>query len=152
MKAAVCAGILAAAFAMHVEAQVMYKSTLPDGRIVYGDKPDPRAAKVEQITPDTSRGGIDGAPTQAETQRLQDLQRAREGREASGDKIRTAQKALEDAQAARTAGQEPLENERIGTAGGASRLTDDYYARLRTLDAAVENARRDLQQAQSAAK
>jgi hypothetical protein len=152
MKAAVCAAVLAAAFAMHAQAQVMYKSTLPDGRIVYGDKPDPRAAKVEQITPDTSRGGIDGSPTQAETQRLQDLQRARAGREGAEENIRTAQKALEDAQAARAAGQEPIEGERIGTAGGASRLTDDYYARLRSLDAAVENARRNLQQAQSAAK
>ena len=51
-------------------------------------------------------------------------------------------KALQDAEAAREAGKEPLPGERLGLKGGGSRLTDEYYERQKTLDAAVEAARK----------
>jgi len=129
-------------------AQTLYKSTLPDGRVVYSDKPTPGAARVEEIRPDTGKGGLVGS-TPGEQQMLQDMERARLGREGGQDQAREAAQALKDAEAAREAGKEPLENERIGTSGGASRLTDSYFERQRGLEQAVEQARRRLDEARS---
>jgi hypothetical protein len=129
-------------------AQTLYKSTMPDGSVVYGDKPAPDAAKVEETRPDVSRGGI-GGTTPREQDALKDMEKARLQREGGQEKVQAAEQALRDAEAARAAGKEPLASERIGTAGGASRITDDYYARQKKLDDAVEKARRELDQARS---
>jgi len=131
VRPALLAGVALALLMTSAAAQTMYKSTLPDGRVVYGDKPDPSAVKVEPITPDTSKGGIGGATTPGESQTLRQMQGARETREGAEARVQNAQKALEAAEAARTAGVEPLPGERIGTAGGASRLTESYDARAR---------------------
>ena len=57
----VTGGILAAALLLQpVLAQTLYKSTMPDGSVVYGDKPAPGAAKVEETRPDIKKGGIGG--------------------------------------------------------------------------------------------
>jgi Domain of unknown function (DUF4124) len=127
-------------------AQIVYKSTLPDGRVVYGDKPDPAAVKVETSTPDTSKRGIGGS-TPREAGALREMENARTGREGADERVRAAQQSLQRAEDARAAGKEPLPGERIGTAGGGSRLNESYEARQRQLDAAVEKARRDLEEA-----
>ena len=150
VQASLVASLAAALLAASAAAQTMYKSTLPDGRVVYGDKPDPKAVKVEPITPDTSKGGIGGVTTPGESQALRQMQGAREAREGAEARIQKAQKALADAEAARAAGVEPLPGERIGTSGGASRLTESYDARQRQLEQAVEKAQRDLDAARSA--
>jgi len=129
-------------------AQTLYKSTMPDGRVVYGDKPALGAAKVEETRPDISKGGI-GGTTPREVEALKELEKERDKREDAEDKVRAAEQALRDAEAARAAGKEPLASERIGTAGGASRISDAYYARQKKLDDAVEKARRELDQARS---
>jgi hypothetical protein len=129
-------------------AQTLYKSTLPDGSVVYGDKPAPDAVKVEETRPDVSKGGI-GGTTPREQEALKEFEKARVQREGGQDKVTAAEQALRNAEAARAAGKEPLASERIGTAGGASRITDDYYARQKKLDDAVEKARRELDQARS---
>ena len=129
-------------------AQTLYKSTLPDGRIVYGDKPAPDALKVEETRPDIKKGGIGGI-TAREKEALKELEKTRQQREGAQDKVRSAEEALRNAEAARAAGKEPLASERLGTAGGASRITDAYYERQKKLDADVEQARRELDQARS---
>ena len=129
-------------------AQTLYKSTLPDGRIVYGDKPAPDAVKVEETRPDIKKGGIGGITTR-EKEALKELEKTRQQREGAQDKVRSAEEALRNAEAARAAGKEPLASERLGTAGGASRITDAYYERQKKLDADVEQARRELDQARS---
>jgi hypothetical protein len=140
--------MLAAALALQAGAQVLYKSTLPDGRVVYGDKPDPAAVKSELIKPDTKKIGV-VPPTSRETATLNELERARIKREGGDSRTRTAEEALQKAEAAREAGKEPLPGERLGTAGGASRLTDDYWKRQKKLEEAVETARRNAEQARS---
>jgi len=140
--------LLAALFAGELAAQPVYKSTLPDGRVIYGDRPDPAAAKVEESTPDTSNRGIGGV-TPREAQALEELESARAGREGESAKLRALQKAVTDAEAAQAAGKEPLPGERLGTSGGASRLNESYWERQRSLDDAVEKARRDLEAARS---
>jgi hypothetical protein len=142
------AGLLAAALALQAGAQALYKSTLPDGRVVYGDKPDPNAVKSESITPDTAKIGV-VPPSASETRALKELEAARIKREGGDSRARTAEETLKKAEAAREAGKEPLPGERLGTAGGASRLTDDYWKRQKKLEEAVESARRNAEQASS---
>jgi hypothetical protein len=137
----VAGGVLMAALAFTVAAQVLYKSVLPDGRVVYGDKPDPGAAKVETQKPDISKGGLGGS-TPRETEALKAMEASRAKRETADEKSRSAQDAVRAAEQARAAGKEPLAGERTGTAGGGSRLNESYYERQRKLDEDVEKARR----------
>lgn len=137
--------MLAAAPAL---AQVLYKSTMPDGRVVYGDKPAPGAAKVEESKPDTSKAGI-VPPTAGETAVLKRLETERLKREAASDKVQAAEQALREAEAARDGGREPLAGERLGTVSGAQRLTDAYWARQKKLEDDVEKARRALEKLRS---
>jgi hypothetical protein len=129
-------------------AQVLYKSTMPDGSIVYGDKPAPDAVKVEETRPDISKRGI-GGTTPREKEVLREMEKSRAQREAGQDKVQAAEQALRNAEAARAAGKEPLENERIGTAGGTSRLNEIYYDRQRKLEEAVDKARNELEAARA---
>jgi hypothetical protein len=148
LVSAATAAFFCALLLQPAEAQTLYKSTMPDGRILYGDKPAPGAAKVEEIQPDTGKGGLGGTtPRQQDT--LQDMERARLQREAGEDMVQKAAQALKDAEAARETGKEPLESERIGTSGGASRLTDSYFERQRRLEQTIERARRELDEARS---
>ena len=139
---------MAALLVQPAAAQVFYKSTMPDGSIVYGDKPAPDAVKVEETRPDISKGGI-GGTTPREQEALKEMEKARAQREAGQDKVQAAEQALRNAEAARTAGKEPLEGERIGTAGGASRLSEAYDERQRRLEEAVARARRELEAARA---
>jgi hypothetical protein len=147
-KAMSAVWMLFSALAMPAAAQTLYKSTLPDGRVVYGDKPDPSAVKSEPIKPDTKKIGV-VPPSARETATLNELERARIKREGGDSRTRTAEEALKKAEAALEAGKEPLPGERIGTAGGASRLTDDYWKRQKKLEEAVESARRNVEKASS---
>lgn len=140
--------ITAALLLQPAAAQTLYKSIMPDGRVVYGDKPAPGAAKVEETRPDISKGGL-GGTTAREQEALKDMENTRLQREGGQDKVRAAEQALRDAEAALAAGKEPLAGERIGTAGGTSRLTETYFDRQRKLEEAVEKARRDFDEARS---
>ena len=144
--ALITASFIAAALLLQPAlAQTLYKSVMPDGSVVYGDKPAPGAAKVEEPKIDTSTKGI-GATTPREAEALKELEKSRGKREATGAKLQAAEEALRQAEAARAAGKEPLPDERVGTAGGASRLNDAYYARQNKLNEAVQNAQRNLDQ------
>lgn len=144
----VAAALFCAVLLQPAAAQTLYKSTMPDGRIVYSDKPAPGAAKVEETRPDTSKGGL-GGTTAREQEVLKGMEKDRLQREGGQDKVQAAEQRLRDAEAARAGGKEPLEGERIGIAGGGSRLNDSYYDRQRRLEQAVEKARRDLDEARS---
>ena len=149
------AGLLAlAVLAQFAAAQTLYKSTLPDGKVIYGDKPVPGAVKVEETKPDTSKKGMAPATTTTpavsrEAAALKQLEQDRMKREAAGNKVQAAEKALRDAEAAQAAGKEPLGSERQGTVSGNQRFTDAYWERQKKLDQAVELARRNLEQARS---
>jgi hypothetical protein len=129
-------------------AQTLYKSTMPDGRIVYGDKPVPGAVKVEPVKTDTSPTGVQVSPAR-EAGFVKQMEAERLKREQEQDSLRAAEQALRDAEAALVAGQEPWPGERIGTAGGASRLTDAYWERQKSLEQAVAQARREVERLRS---
>jgi hypothetical protein len=66
--------------------------------------------------------------------------------------LEAAYEQLKKAEAEREAGKEPLPGERLGTATGASRLTDEYWQRQNGLEAAVDAARKRVEQAEQAGR
>jgi len=132
-------------WAASASAQVIYKSTMPDGRVIYSAEPAPGAKRVETLKPPT--GDTGARPVGPQDERVlqqRELQRAEQaGRE---DEIQQAERALRDAEAAQAGGKEPLPGERQGTAGAASRLTDEYWERQKALEAAVAGARKRLEE------
>ena len=129
-------------------AQKLYKSITPDGRVVYSDKPPPDAVKVEETKIDTSKRGVT-PPSAREKAVLKKMTQARQARESEQDRIRKAEIALHDAEVAQSMGRESQPNERLGTATGAQRFTDGYWARQKKLDEAVEKARLNLEKVRS---
>ena len=137
------------AAASGAQAQVVYKSTMPDGKVIYTEKPVPGATRVDTIEPPPAKTGMSSL-TPEEKARADEFAKKRAAAAApKGNDLDDARRQLKQAEAAREAGKEPLPGERIGTAGGASRLTDAYQQRQKTLDDAVETARKKLDQLQS---
>ena len=135
---------LLVALAQPAPAQTLYKSTLPDGSVVYGDKPAPGAVKSEEQKPDTSKQGIVPPKAPAPAAKKKTEVNPKE------ERIRAAEKALRDAEAARAAGKEPMAGDRQGTVSGNQRLTEEYWARQKRLEQAVEQARASLEKAKAA--
>ena len=67
--------------------------------------------------------------------------------DAANAEVQSAQMALDAAKAALEAGREPREGERIGIAGGGTRLTDAYAQRIKSLEDAIANAQKRLDDA-----
>jgi hypothetical protein len=121
-------------------AQTLYKSTMPDGKVSYGEKPVPGAKKVETIEAPPAKTGVTLVrPEEKRNERA--LPAA-----AQQSELPQARQNLQKAQAALEAGKEPLPGERIGTAGGSSRLTDAYFERQKGLAVAAEAARKRVEQ------
>lgn len=145
----VAGGIVAAVLLLQLaSAQTLYKSTMPDGKVVYGDKPVPGAVKVDESKPDTSKKGV-APPVAREAAVLKQLEKDRKARESEQDRLRRAEQALHQAEVAQELGKEPQPYERQGTAGGNQRLTDAYWERQKMLEQNVENARRNLEKVRS---
>ena len=143
IRTALLGGLLAfAVLAQPALAQGLFKSTMPDGKVIYGDKPAPGAVKVDKLKAQTTKG-ITG-PTAKEAAVLRDLEKSRAARDNRENKIRAAEDAVSRAEAALAAGKEPLPGDRIGTAGGKSRLTDGYLERQKQLEQDVAKARANL--------
>lgn len=143
------AGLLVVALlAQPATAQTLYKSITPDGRVVYSDKPPPDAVKTEKRQLDTSKRGV-VPPTERDKATLRQLESSRKTRESGQDRVRRLEIALHDAEVAQAMGKEPQPNDRLGTVGGGQRLTDEYWARQKRLETAVEQARRNLDKVRS---
>jgi hypothetical protein len=135
--------ILIALLAQPVAAQTVYKSTMPDGSVVFSDQPAPDAVKVETSNPNTSDTGVQVLQPGA-TDELRKMEAERKQGGAKDDGRRQAEEGLRQAEAAAANGKEPLPGERIGIANGKSRLTEAYHARQKTLQHNVDAARKNL--------
>lgn len=136
-------GLLGASCA--VEAQTLYKSTMPDGKVIYGEKPAPGALKSEALKPVPRETGVRTLPPGVATQ--SPAKPAKEPVDTNQVEInlRLAEYRLREAEAALEKGKEPLEGERRPSAlAGKSQLNDAYWERQRSLESAVENARQEI--------
>ena len=131
-------------------AQKMQKYVTPDGKTVYSDRPIPGARLVDEIAPPPPVDPKAAAAAQARARENAERSRAsaatREESAKSDEKQEDAAAALARAKENLEKGKEPLPGERIGTAGGKSRLTDKYWARQRANEQAVKNAEARLKQ------
>jgi hypothetical protein len=129
------------------QAQPLYKSTMPDGSVIYSEKPVAGARRVETLAPPPASTGVELVKPE-ERERLEQRLKERAAESAKRERaIAAARRELERAQAALAAGKEPLPGERIGIAGGGTRLSEEYWERQKKLESAVEAARRKLDEA-----
>ena len=135
--------LMAVIWAASSWAQTIYKSTMPDGRVIYGTEPARGAKRVETMKPPAENTGVRPVKPQ-DAQKLEQQGMQRERQEQRENEVQQAEKALRDAEAAQVAGKDPLPGERLGTAGGGSRLTDEYWERQKALATAVAEARKRL--------
>lgn len=139
-----------------VAAQALYKSTMPDGRVIFSDTPAPGAAKVEPLnsaapktSPRVEPAKPDPAPPRGSKSPdpaiVKQLREDKVRREKAEEKVRAAEKMLHAKQTALAKGEEPLPGERIAQADGKSQLAPAYWARQRKLKDDVEEARANLE-------
>jgi hypothetical protein len=139
------AALCAAAVGAH--AQGLYKSIMPDGSVVYGEKPAPGAKRVETIEPPPPQSGI-RMYSPEERKGLEERMKKRQAAEAAAQReLEQAQTHLRQAEAARAAGKEPLPEELLGPGRGVS---EAYGLRQKKLEQAVEFARKRLEKAEQA--
>lgn len=133
-------------------AKTVYRQVLPDGRIVYSDKPVQGAKIDETITPDpatntwTSENGkrpvvpprVERTPVNKVVS-IPQPGKTKTFDEANAEVIR-AEMILEDAKKRQEQGVEPLPGERTGTVSGKSRLNEVYQARRQKLANEVAEA------------
>src|SRR5688500_2863749 len=142
--ASVVSFALVAVLAYPACAQTLYKSTTPDGRVIYSDKPPADAVKTEKRQMDTSKQGV-VPPSDRDKAALKKMQSERKAGTSSQDRLRRAEIALHDAEVAQSMGKEPQAGERLGTVSGNQRLTDAYWERQKKLEDAVTTAHSNLE-------
>lgn len=132
-------------------AQTVYRSDMPDGSVVYGDKPAPGAKEAKKITLPPSnvvttprQTAPASKPTPAATPAPAAKKPAVETPDAQ---VARAEEELKAAQKALEAGREEREGDRLGMVGGHARLSEAYFERIKSLEAAVTAAQKKLDDA-----
>ena len=135
------------------EAQVPKKYITPDGKTIYSDVPVPGAREVGEIAPlpklDPEGGGEAEQAARTDAERAREAEKRLQEGSSQQDRIQAAEAQLENARNALANGKEPSPGERIGVAGGGSRLTEAYYERQKTNERAVEQAQKQLDAARA---
>lgn len=144
--ARILTALLLAFFAAGAGAQTVYKSIMPDGSVIYGEKPAPGAKKTETIETPTAKTGMTAITPEEQARAAEIKQRPIQPRPNRTQEAEEARLALRNAEAARDAGKEPLPSERLGNVGGGSRLTEAFFARQKSLEEAVAAARRRVEE------
>ncbi|MDB5810150.1 MAG: hypothetical protein JWN94_2272 [Betaproteobacteria bacterium] len=121
-------------------AQPMFRSVMPDGKIVYGDKPAPGAKESKQVNL---------APLNIATPSQPTANNNEPAAGAAGDpnaaaEIAGARQTLEAAKATLEEGRVEREGDRTGTVGGKARLSESYVERVTALESAVADAQKQL--------
>jgi len=160
-----CTAVLGTLLSAAAVAQTLYKSTMPDGRVIFAHTPAPGAAKVETVKTVAPRPGSalestkpDASKTagkqaaQADPAVVKKLQEEKLKREQAEAKVRAAEKSWRAAEEALKKGESPLPGERIATASGQSQLSPEYWARQRRLKDDVENTRGNLERTRAQAR
>lgn len=146
--------VLLLAASAGVQAQRVFKYVMPNGQVIYSDKPVPGGRLVDEFAPPPPAD-----PQPAATPRTEALQEQRDAlRERLSDRDRLVQQATSNLEAANARlaaaqrqlaeGKEPLPGERTGNVGGSSRLNESYWARQASNEAEVARAKSEVNAAQ----
>jgi hypothetical protein len=149
-KPAVVIGMcFATLLSAHVVAQTLYRSTMPDGRVIYADRPVQGAVRSMEVAPPMPTSGIGGTVLRLPNKEEAGGNASRGKGEASRTSLEAAEAALRKAEQARLEGGEPTDADRTGNAKGGTRLSDSYWERKAKLEDAVEKAKQELEKARS---
>ena len=131
-------------------AEPVYRSKMPDGRVVYSNKPAPGATESREV--DQTKQNI------AEPIRVKPVPAAQKKQSAAvavaaEERVASARKALDAAKAALEAGRAETEGDRIGVSKkGSSRSSDAFNERVNKLEDAVAAAQKQFDDALAAAR
>jgi Domain of unknown function (DUF4124) len=138
-------------------AQTIYKVLMPDGSVLFTDAPPPdskvleereaksapkAAARAPRPTP-VGVPGTSGESTSTGAAKERAIDAAMKEIAAAESTLQMARRKLE-------LGREPLPGERLGLAGGGSRLSPEYEARIAGLERDVASAEARVQKAYAA--
>ncbi|MFZ5557972.1 MAG: DUF4124 domain-containing protein [Pseudomonadota bacterium] len=134
-------------------AQALYKSVMPDGRVIYSDEPVPGARNSQRLdlapAPSASDSGTADERRKQLLERAQQVDarmRARElQRRKAEEAVANARRLLADAERAVEAGRTPLPGEMVANVGGGVRPSQDYLDRQKALEDQVVVARERLE-------
>jgi hypothetical protein len=130
-----------AVLATAVHAQV-FRSIMPDGKIVYGSKPEPGAKESKQV--DLPPPNIAMPPAAAPARKPAATGDTSPAKEPAAPDVNAARQKLEAAQKALEDGRELREGDRTGVASkGMSQLNEEYYKRVNKLEEAVATAQKE---------
>ncbi len=156
MRTLILAALLALACAGTAAQDKIYKVRMPDGRILFTDRPPPGGVIVSEReapppTPAAPPPARAGAPAGSlQEQAAQAETRLRERAAAVDEafaKVQAAERELEAAKARLEQGRAPGEGEMLGTARGRVRPGPAYQQRVADLEKAVVEAEQKLAQA-----
>jgi hypothetical protein len=144
-------GIVATVLATCVaaaSAETVYKYERRDGKVIYSDAPVRGAKLIGRFelvpVPAATESGRREPPRQPADATAERREQALDEADA---RIKAADQALKDAQERQQQGVEPLPGERLGIAGGHTRLSPAYFSRQRDNAADVDAARANLDEA-----
>jgi len=140
--------------ALPVGAQV-YKNVMPDGSVVYSDKPMKGAGKSSELDvppPPTEADKAKAAKRAKEDQREKEalnqrLDERRNKLDAADARVKVARQSLASAETALQQGLTPLPGEMKGNVGPSARPSEAYLERIANLERGVETAKRELSDA-----
>lgn len=136
----------------------VYRSVLPDGRVVYSDSPPAEAAKTETVDllpPPSPEQQAEAAAVETAIEEASQTVRDtdRDAAVKAGDaEVKAAEKDLATAKKRLEEGKVEREGDRIGKVGGGARLSDAYWQRVGKLELEVQNAESRLKGAREAAQ
>lgn len=147
--ALILSGTLAAAPDASARATI-YKSVMPDGRVIYGEQPQAGARTVEKSVVNINDTGVQPISREAVERASQRASKRSQALEEVTREVQAAEVDLRAAENEREAGREPLPGERLGIVGPGigTRLTEEYFLRQQMLEERLEKARQRLEKAQ----
>lgn len=139
-------------------AQTIYKVLMPDGSVLFTDAPPPGSKVLEEReakstpkaaarAPRPTPTGVPGTSGEMPTATVAAKERAID---AAMKEVAAAESALQAAKRKLELGREPLPGERLGLAGGGSRLSPEYEERIALLERDVASAEARVQKAYAA--
>lgn len=128
----------------------IYKSVMPDGRVIYSEQPQPDARTVEKPVINVNDTGVQPVSREAVEEANRRASKRSQALDEVSREVQSAEVDLRAAENEREAGREPLPGERLGIVGPGigTRLTEEYFQRQQMLEERVEKARKRLENAQ----
>lgn len=133
------------------QAPLIYRSVMPDGHVVFGDKPAPGAKESKPLVlrpANISTPGPTSAPNAAAGSNAGNAPSRQQSIETANGDLNEAKQNLERVKAVLESNREPKADERIGTKTG-TRTTEAYEQRIKALEQDVATAQRQLEEAQA---